>query len=73
MFHQVLTSEFDDFLLVRLRAGGDNVVDELLLLFCCSEVDKPDERLQYVHFLQFGQSAKTLSVIVEKSTSESNV
>ncbi|MDR2415766.1 MAG: hypothetical protein LBD75_04080 [Candidatus Peribacteria bacterium] len=52
MFHQVLTSEFDDFLLVCLRAGGDNAVDELLLLFCCSEVDKPDERLQYVHFLR---------------------
>ncbi|MDR2415827.1 MAG: hypothetical protein LBD75_04415 [Candidatus Peribacteria bacterium] len=27
-------------------------MDELLLLFCCSEVDKPDERLQYVHFLR---------------------
>jgi hypothetical protein len=43
--HQFLTGKFDNFLLIRLRAGSDDAVNELLLLFCCSEVDESDKGL----------------------------
>jgi hypothetical protein len=50
MFHQFLTSKFDDFVFVRLGAGSDEIMDESFLFFRCGEVDKLNDWFQYVHF-----------------------
>jgi hypothetical protein len=53
ILHQFLTSQFDDFVFIRFRAGSNKVVYESFLFFCCGEVDELNDGSQYIHFFRY--------------------